>query len=300
MKTKRVKLSEIAIDGGTQQRQAISVEDVEAYAEAMRCGSQFPPATLFFDGAIHWLADGFHRYHAHRAAEIPDMLAEVRDGTKRDALLFSASANGSHGMRLTNADKRKSVMVLMLDSEWSQWSNRDIAKHCHVTPAMVDKIRNEINEKPALHKKEAGVPTVGTSQPEAAPVADMTTALRAENTGKQPEKAELSTGKKAQDETPVEPYDPKDDELAEAHSAVIALAEENTKLRDGIALSDLPEDERKTTAEIIAGLREELRIAHLNIKAITQSRDAFMLENAQMKKQLAMQVKEIKKLEAAP
>lgn len=173
--TKSVKLSDIAIDGGTQQREKINEEIVAEYAEAMKCGAKFTPVTLFFDGVQYWLADGFHRYHASKEAGMLDILADIREGTKRDARLFSASANGTHGMRLSNADKRRSVLVLLLDKEWTQWTNRDISKHCHVSPAMVDKLRKEIEgtEKPAAAK----VPTVGTPTTEAAPVLEAVSEL---------------------------------------------------------------------------------------------------------------------------
>ena len=163
---KAVKIIDIAIDGGTQQREKINEEIVAEYAEAMKCGAKFTPVTLFFDGVQFWLADGFHRYHASKAAEMLDILADVHEGTKRDARLFSASANGTHGMRLSNADKRRSVLVLLLDKEWSAWSDNQIAKHCHVTHPFVGKLRSEISGA----KKEAKVVTVTTPPTEPAPV----------------------------------------------------------------------------------------------------------------------------------
>lgn len=118
------------------------------YAEAMRCGAKFPPLILFYDGVQHWMGDGFHRYHACRAAEIIDVQSDVHTGTKRDARLFSAGANNDHGMRPTNADKRKAAMVLLLDDEWVCWSDVKIAKHCHVTQPFVSKLRKSL-EAPA-------------------------------------------------------------------------------------------------------------------------------------------------------
>lgn len=143
MKTKNVKIAEIVIDGGTQQREKINELIVEEYAEAMRCGAKFPAATVFFDGAQYWLADGFHRYHAHRAAEVDEMSCDVHEGTNRDAILFSLGANDTHGLRRNNADKRKSVMALVLDKEWAAWSDREIAKHCKVGDHLVAKYRKE-------------------------------------------------------------------------------------------------------------------------------------------------------------
>lgn len=38
---------------------------------------------------------------------------------KRDALLHAAGANDAHGIRRTSKDKRKAVMALLTDEEWS-------------------------------------------------------------------------------------------------------------------------------------------------------------------------------------
>lgn len=40
-------------------------------------------------------------------------------------------------MSPNNADKRKAVIVLLNDAEWSGWSDREIAKRCHVSHMMV-------------------------------------------------------------------------------------------------------------------------------------------------------------------
>ena len=175
---KAIKISDIAIDGGTQQRERINEEIVAEYAEAMKCGAKFTPVTLFFDGVQYWLADGFHRYHASKAAEMLDILADVHEGTKRDARLFSASANGTHGMRLSNADKRRSVLVLLLDKEWAEWSNRDIAKHCHVTHTMVNRLREEIAPK---------VETVSTHASKPAPVLEAVSELPKKEAATEPQ-----------------------------------------------------------------------------------------------------------------
>src|SRR5215207_11626412 len=99
-------LKTIRTDGGTQPRAALNQDRVGEYADDMARGDEFPPVTVFYDGADYWLADGFHRYHA-RATRHPDIEAEVRQGTRRDAILFSVGANASHGMRRTNEDKRR-------------------------------------------------------------------------------------------------------------------------------------------------------------------------------------------------
>jgi hypothetical protein len=133
-------LKTIRTDGGTQPRAALDQDRVAEYADDMARGDEFPPVTAFYDGADYWLADGFHRYHA-RAAHHPDIEVEVRQGTRRDAILHSVGANASHGMRRTNEDKRRAVLTLLGDPEWSQWSDREIARLCAVSDRFVNGLR---------------------------------------------------------------------------------------------------------------------------------------------------------------
>lgn len=140
----KLKLSKISIDGGTQPREDINEEIVSEYADAMREGDNFPPVVVFNDGVKYWLADGFHRYHASNKLGFLEIEAEVKQGTKRDAILYSVSANSKHGLRRTNADKRKAVLTLLNDDEWSGWSNSEIARTCSVSEGLVRKLIKEL------------------------------------------------------------------------------------------------------------------------------------------------------------
>jgi hypothetical protein len=66
---------------------------------------------------------------------------EVRQGTIRDAILYSVGANANHGIRRTNADKRRSVLRLLNDGEWGKWSDRKIADQCGVSHTFVAQVR---------------------------------------------------------------------------------------------------------------------------------------------------------------
>lgn len=137
-----IPLANLRIDGGTQPRVATNESAVADYAETIRMAGNLPPVTVYFDGADFWLADGFHRYHAHRAAGAMEIEAEVREGTRRDAVLYSVGANASHGLRRTNEDKRRAVQTLLNDAEWSKWSDREIARQCAVHHETVSSARN--------------------------------------------------------------------------------------------------------------------------------------------------------------
>lgn len=140
-----VALAQIRIDGGTQPRTAISEETVATYAEHMRAAvPAFPPVVLFFDGVDHWLGDGFHRYHAAKLAGRDSIAANIRTGTRRDAVLFAACANQTHGLPRTNADKRKAVLTLLEDEEWGQWTDGEISRKCGVTQPFVSELRRSL------------------------------------------------------------------------------------------------------------------------------------------------------------
>ena len=139
-------LDNIRLDGDTQPRISINPDLVVEYAELMGRDTIFPAVVVFFDGTDHWLADGFHRYHAARLAQRAEIAAEIRNGTQREAVLFSVGANASHGERRCNADKRKAVRTLLEDAEWKRWSNERIAAQCCVSHTLVADIRRSLSE----------------------------------------------------------------------------------------------------------------------------------------------------------
>lgn len=141
-----IEIAKIRTDGGTQSRAEISQETVSEYAEAMRDPETvFPPAIVYYDGREYWLADGFHRVEAWREVGRVEIPAEVRQGDRRQAILHSCAANSAHGLRRTNADKKRAIWTLLEDPEWSQWSDREIARRVRVHHGTVAKYREEIS-----------------------------------------------------------------------------------------------------------------------------------------------------------
>lgn len=140
-------------DGGTQPRAEIDPFIVGDYAEAIQNGAQFPPIIAFFDGSEYWLADGFHRVNACKKAGIAEVEADVHQGTRRDAVLFSVGANATHGLRRTNQDKRRAVETLLRDTEWANWSNNQIAKQCAVSLDLVNRMRKDMSLNETLSER---------------------------------------------------------------------------------------------------------------------------------------------------
>lgn len=144
MSMKRLAIDAIELDGDAQARAEICESTVQEYADAMADGAEFPPLVVFFDGAKHWLADGFHRWRAARRADLEQVACDVRAGSKRDAILHAVGANSSHGLKRSNADKRRAVAILLRDDEWRKKSDRWIAGKCGVSHPLVISIRSQL------------------------------------------------------------------------------------------------------------------------------------------------------------
>jgi hypothetical protein len=144
-------------DGGAQMRVEMRPETVNDYATDMLDGAAFPPIVVFDDGKDFWLADGFHRVDAARKINRETIDAEIREGTARDAVLHGIGSNAAHGLRRSQADKRRAVERLLKDPEWARWSDRKIAEAAKVDHKTVGTIRKELSgEFPTAHGKPNG------------------------------------------------------------------------------------------------------------------------------------------------
>jgi hypothetical protein len=190
--------TDLRTDGSTEPRGRLEDAVVQRYAEDMEGGlwdfaRSSSPITAFFDGESYWLADGFHRVTAAEKAPLDEIDVDVRQGGQRDAILYSVSANATHGYPRSNDDKRRAVSRLLDDAEWAhicattfvmaggrrcirlplrsqgkpdhsnhqpaneivvsrprylashtKWSDREIARLCHVDHRFVGRLRKKL------------------------------------------------------------------------------------------------------------------------------------------------------------
>lgn len=156
MKANSLLISDLEQNAKTQARVATDDEAVDAYATALKEGAQLPAIDVFHDGESYYIADGWHRMRAHVQAAEDFIDARVHEGGEREAVLYAAGANTTHGVRRTNADKRRAVQILLEDSVWGKWSSRAIAEHCGVHHDMVEKLRNQLAESASSTEKRVG------------------------------------------------------------------------------------------------------------------------------------------------
>lgn len=283
-----IEISRIRIDGGTQPRVELDQSTVAEYRDAYKSGAKFPPVTLFFDGAQYWLADGFHRFAGARDAGLTEIYEEIQPGTLREAILYSLSANSRHGLRRSNADKRKAVQTLLDDPEWSQWSQSKIADACGVTREYVNRVLSEASLScDRSHDSLSCDRSHDRSEKQTIVQRNGTTyAQNTSNIGKQKPSSEPETAPEPEQQ---------DQEYTHLDEAMDTIKD----LQDALALAnagDISEEDRNQSAELIARLREENRILTLKLRAVTAARDQYQTENGELKKQIARQRREIDKL----
>ena len=136
-------LASIRRDGGTQPRAKMDLKHILQLEAQIEEGQDLEPIVAFFDGTDYWLADGFHRCAAYLQQGVEDIGVDVRQGTRREAVLYSVGANSEHKPALprTRADKERAVMTLLEDPEWQEWSDRAVAQRCKVSHTYVAKLR---------------------------------------------------------------------------------------------------------------------------------------------------------------
>lgn len=139
---KRVRLAEIVFDAGTQIRAAINESVVAEYAERMSEGVQFPAVVLFHDGNAYYMADGFHRAMAAQRNQFREIDADVRAGTKTDALWYALGANRTNGQRLSETDKKHAIVLAL--RAWPDRSQTQIAEQVGCAVPYVTRIRAQV------------------------------------------------------------------------------------------------------------------------------------------------------------
>lgn len=249
-----IRLNQLVTDAGTQMRERISAEQVEEYKQAMMDGDEFPKLVVFNDNGRLILADGFHRLAAMLAKGQEWADVDLREGTVRDAILFALKANAKRGLPRTRADKRKAVNYVLDNPDYVGLNNTNVAMMCGVTSEFVRQMRLE-RDAPA---KAAKPPK------EKAPV----------------EKSNIAIS---------EP-----EEFDERDEVIDGLAAELETAKVQLAAKALDDDQRDEALEFMQELRDENKMLRSQLEAVKKSRDQYMAENAQLKKQVAMQLKKMK------
>ena len=271
-------------------------EDFMALKDSISHSGLLEPITVF-EGQI---LDGWHRY---RACLEVGMKPKFTEFTGDEPAQF---VRDKHTRRPLTLTQRLTCIALM-----SQWrpnggnqsavpadclSSKEIAKAAGGGVRSAEQVKAAItNGAPELVQamkagnvgaEKAAVIAQLPKEEQAAAIDKPVSAIKPKK-AKQQEPAQEAGG-----------YDPdcKDTQIEEAKETIVALADENEQLRDRLAtgVMDGTEEEKQEAAQTIAALREQVRIQAIELDAVKVSRDAFMNENAELKKQIKFYQRKLK------
>lgn len=262
----------------------MGADDFAALVEDIRANGQREPV-IVFEGMV---LDGWHRYSA--CVEIGIKAQQFTFAEGKDPVAFVLSQN-LHRRHLTGSQRAAAVVAC---TEWapahrpkkgetiSPFSTNDaLAKAANVSDRTIKdaKVAHKAGLTDAV---KSGAITVN----EAAKIARGT-----------PAKSPRKLDNRADDVPELTDAD----ELAEMGDTVRELAEENDRLRDKLAVESLMEhEEAKTqTANTIADLRAQVKSLDAVVQALTVSRDTYMREATEAKKDAIYWRKKAEKAEKA-
>jgi len=278
MKKIKLKLQDICIDGGTQARVKMDPKHIEHLSELLKDKVNLGPLIVY--GEKNWLVDGYHRYFAHKANGNLEVEVEWYEGTQEEAILESFTVNGKRGLPMTKLDN-DSMVTRMLEHPLSKdWSNGKIAKHIGVSTSTVGRIIDRLAKNNKIEKS--------------------TKKQYIDKHGNKSEMDVSKIGKTKKKDLPKAPeVEPPDDLVRELTDTITSLSEENTLLKDKIAIEqwDATEIEKIDAEETIKNLREQIRLLEIENKSLKESRDMQMNRNAELTRTVKSLQAKLKKLE---
>ena len=272
-----ISIKSINSDSRTQARVSLNSEVITEYADQMRADHEFPPISIIADGEDLFIADGHHRFYAAVQAGRTESAAVINPGTLRDAIFAGLSANAKHGLRRSGLDKRKAISVMLTDPEWKKMSDREIATIAMVSGGLVAKVRSELG----CHSEDIVYQHSGTTR-----------TMKRQQRDKVVKK-ELH--KNAVDAAPE--FDERELAKEKMIGAIELLRTENEHLQDQLAVAHMEGDEldKAMITQVLEELRSEIRLLEIEAKAVTESRNQFQRQNAEMMRQLNAQARRLKK-----
>jgi ParB-like chromosome segregation protein Spo0J len=132
-----------------QPRTKLDEDAVDDYAAVI---ADLPPIEVFrvvAEGKFY-VTNGFHRLEGALKAGLDEIPAEVvGEGTVEQATLKATenASNRRSGLRLTRADKRRSVRLTLLCPATAGWTDDQVADHCGFSRGLVTEVRREMGRE---------------------------------------------------------------------------------------------------------------------------------------------------------
>jgi hypothetical protein len=168
---RKLPLRRLTLDKAMQPREKIDGATVDRYAELLLEGVALPPVTVVLDGEKKfWLGDGFHRFYGHEKAGLREIEAEVRLGSKIDAILIALRANAEHGRPRSDKDLKRAYRLAVQHDLVKPWDVDGVAKLIACTQQWARRLTEDVrNAREAeLRQKMFELKEQGVSQREIA------------------------------------------------------------------------------------------------------------------------------------
>lgn len=150
----KIDINGIVVDPGVLPR-GVAPDDatVKEYelCERLHPGCLPPMVVYETPDKTRLLADGLKRLTAHRRIGHTELAVDIRKGTRAEAVFYASGANRTHGVRLTDAEKRRAVENMLLvpaiaapDGTPASQANMKIAEQVGVSSTIVGRIRAQL------------------------------------------------------------------------------------------------------------------------------------------------------------
>jgi hypothetical protein len=143
---REMSLKAITVDHSLQSRVATDPEHVKHLAGLEDAGVELRPGVVFTnpESGETLLADGFHRHGARVRRRRETMWVYEIEGTRTDAVRYSASANLENSKPTTGADRLKALEMLLADPEFKELPARELGLLCGLNRSTVHRHRDEL------------------------------------------------------------------------------------------------------------------------------------------------------------
>ena len=145
---KTIFLEDVDVDHSPMVRADLRPEVIEEYSAIYKKDKKkMPVIDLFMEAGNKKLliGDGMHRLQAMRSLNFKACQANVHAGVYEDALKYALLANERHGIRRSQADKRRAVEEAI--KQWPKVSNVQIATLASVDDHTVKAVRDWLEQQ---------------------------------------------------------------------------------------------------------------------------------------------------------
>ena len=154
-----IRIDDLEVDPEIQlAARGVDQSTVTNYVDALSNDAKLPPVVAFRENGDLWLADGFHRVQAHTFLGMTTIEADVKTGTRQDAMIYAALANVVHGKPMSQREKREAGERLL---RLTNWSDYEIGKRIAVDRSTVTKWRSDLSSEISLDKSTERTVTRG-------------------------------------------------------------------------------------------------------------------------------------------